>query len=93
MAKQATAAQRRRMGLIAELGCVISGEPAELHHCFTRMGGGRNHDHVIPLAPRHHRTGGYGVAIHAGKKAFERIYGTEAELLEKVRILLGENIT
>jgi hypothetical protein len=31
MSKSATAAQLRRMGLIAELGCIISGEPAELH--------------------------------------------------------------
>jgi hypothetical protein len=37
---------------------------------------------AIPLCPTHHQHGGYGVAIHAGKKAFEAAVGmTEVELL------------
>lgn len=38
----------------------------------------------------HHRNGGYGVAIHAGRRAWEMKYGTEAELLVQVLYLLGE---
>lgn len=34
--------------------------------------------------PPHHRTGGYGVAIHAGQKKWEGIYGTEESLLAQI---------
>ena len=44
---------------------------------------------VIPLCPEHHRTGGKGVAIHAGQKTWEAIFGTEEELIEKRNQLLG----
>lgn len=46
--------------------------------------------HVIPLCHAHHRTGGYGVAIHAGRKSWEEKFGTEAELLSQVLLELGE---
>ena len=35
--------------------------------------------------PFHHRLGGYGFAVHAGRKEFERKFGTEHELLEQTR--------
>jgi hypothetical protein len=79
-----TALQKRRFARVAEIGCIICGGIAEIHHCGTAMGRRKNHDLVIPLCHSHHRSGGYGVAIHAGKKAWEEIYGTEQELLEKV---------
>jgi hypothetical protein len=47
-----------------------------------------NYD-AIPLCHKHHRTGGYGVAFHAGKQAFEDQFGTEGELLEETYELLG----
>ena len=47
-----------------------------------------NHE-VIALCPNHHRHGGHGVAVHAGRKAFEARYGTEKELLEQTRRELG----
>jgi hypothetical protein len=37
---------------------------------------------AIPLCPMHHQHGGWGVALHAGQKEFEKRYGTEEELLE-----------
>jgi len=88
--------KRDHMARVAELGCMACRQigymdtPAELHHPRTGAGvGQRSSDFdVIPLCPIHHRTGGYGVAFHAGRRAFEAIYGTEAELLEKVRALL-----
>lgn len=46
----------------------------------------RNSDYrAIPLCPLHHQTGGYGVAIHAGQKRWEELYGTEEKLLHQVR--------
>ncbi len=88
MSKPATAAQRRRMGLVAELGCVICKSPAIIHHVGTHMGGGRNHDKIIPLCPRHHQYGGEGVSIHDNKTAWERVHGKEADLLNLVNLLV-----
>ena len=83
MAKtSATAAEKRRMAQVAALGCLICKRPAQVHHCFTHMGGGRDHKKVIPLCVDHHTGGGHGVAIHAGKTVWETIYGTEQELLD-----------
>lgn len=68
---------------VADLGCLICRRQAEIHH--VRFGQGmsqRASDYlVIPLCPAHHRTGGYGVAIHAGQKQFELQHGSELELL------------
>jgi len=90
--KAATAAQKRHMAKVANYGCSICGGIAEIHHTGTHMGGGRNHDNIIPLCHIHHRTGGHGVALHAGKKEWERLYGTEEEMLDTVRLLLDDNL-
>ena len=73
---------------VSELGCMICGSPAEIHHVGTYMGGGRDNKKVIPLCPIHHRNGGYGVAIHAGKKEFERLYGSEQDMLDETLMRL-----
>ena len=74
------------MARVAALGCIICGAPTELHHPSSgAMGKRSSHFDVIPLCPMHHRLGGYGVAVHAGKKSFEKRFGTEQELLEKTR--------
>jgi len=92
--KQATTAEREHMGKVAALGCIIDGCycQAEIHHIRTGMGMGQRASHfmVLPLCTRHHRTGGYKQAIHAGQKAWEEINGTEVELLIKVEKKLGE---
>ncbi len=83
-------AEKAHMARVAELGCLICGRPAELHH--PRQGAGMsrraNSYDVIPLCPDHHRNGGYGVAIHAGRRGWQEKHGTETRLLEKVRGLL-----
>lgn len=58
----------------------------EMHHIRTGCGMGQRSDNfrVIPPCPAHHRTGGFGVAIHAGQKTWEGKYGTELELLDQV---------
>ncbi len=87
---RATAKERQYMSDVAELGCVICQRPAEIHHITTGVGMGQrasNHD-IIPLCPDHHRLGGHGVAIHAGKQTWEKKHGTELELLERVKGLI-----
>ena len=90
----ATAAEKRHFAKVAELGCIVcknnmyEGSPAEIHHIRANAGAGQKSKEVIPLCHIHHRTGGYGVAFHAGKNAFEDEYGTELELLEQVKGLM-----
>jgi hypothetical protein len=91
--KPATKAEREHMGVVAGLYCIVCrnlqlGEsPAEVHHVRFLAGGGQRAGNLetIPLCPRHHRIGGYGVAFHAGRKEWERKYGTEADLLDQVK--------
>jgi len=82
-----TLALRAYKSMVADLGCIVDlcGAPAMLHH--PRFAAGlsqRSSDWlVIPLCQEHHQTGGHGVAIHAGQTTFERLYGTEEDLLAK----------
>lgn len=89
--KAATRAERQHMSRVAELGCIVCanigfpGSPAEFHHINNgTMGKRASNREGIPLCPSHHRTGGYGVAVHAGRKEWESRYGTERELLDQV---------
>lgn len=80
--------EREYLGKVAALGCIICGSPAEIHHRRTGTGLKRaNHSEVIPLCHSHHRTGGYGVAIHAGIKKWQENFGSELDLIEKVKKL------
>ena len=88
----ATKAERDHMGAVAALGCVVCrnlgfGEtPAEVHHIGNgTLGKKASNYETIPLCDVHHRNGGHGVAVHAGRKTFEARYGTERELLEQTR--------
>lgn len=87
--KTKTKAERDYMGVAASLGCFICGMPAEIHH-KTGAGMGlkaSNYD-IIPLCHVHHRTGGHGVAVHAGTKTWEANYGTQDEMIKRVRELV-----
>lgn len=72
---------------VKALGCQVcfmaTGEyrHAEFHH-IRRFGSPKDHARGIPLCPEHHRTGGYGVAIHAGKKTWEERFGVQEDLME-----------
>lgn len=83
-----TASEKRYMNRVAELGCIVEGcsAPAEIHHPRFAAGTAQRTSHylAIPLCPLHHRMGGHGVAIHAGQTTFERMYGTEVDLLARV---------
>lgn len=92
-----TKAEARHMSAVAALGCIVcrnlnlGQSPAELHHPRSLAGLSQRASHfdVIPLCPAHHRTGGVGVALHAGQRTWEAKYGTESELLEQVRREMG----
>jgi hypothetical protein len=81
---------------VRELGCIacrqmgIAGSPCDIHHILR---GGRRIGEmdVLGLCPLHHRSGvndGVIVSRHPWRKAFERTYGTEQELLAETRELV-----
>jgi len=95
-----TKAESKYMDKVAQLGCIAcqklgySDTPAEIHHVSKGLGKGQrasNFD-VIPLCPFHHRAGGYGEAIHAGRKAWEKKFGDELELLAEVKSRVAANV-
>lgn len=76
-----------------QLGCVVCRNlgygptPSEWHHIRSGVGKGQRSKHKdgLPLCPQHHRTGGHGVAFHAGPKVWQERYGTEYELLAQTQ--------
>jgi len=91
-----TKAEKSHLDKVQRLGCIACmrighyGTPAEIHHIRAGQGMSQRADtkSVLPLCPPHHRTGGYGVAYQAGREAWEKTFGTETQLLEKVRGML-----
>lgn len=83
------AKEARYMGRVAALGCLVCRQlgygytPAQVHHIKEDCGAGQRQSNylVIPLCPVHHTDGGPGVAYHAGFRQFERMYGTELDLM------------
>jgi len=75
---------------VAKLGCCLCSSPAEIHHVRTGEGlGQRAADYrAIPLCAKHHRTGGKGTAIHAGRKAWDKAHGGEMYWLEHIWSIL-----
>ena len=91
MSKRKTKDEQQWLNRVAELGCTICKRPAEIHHIGNgTMGKRASNFEVIPLCSEHHRTGGHGVAVHAGRKTWEAIYGTERELLQKTQAQLHD---
>lgn len=89
--KHKTKAEKQWLSRVAELGCIICKRPAEIHHIGNGTLGKRSdHFSVLPLCEIHHRTGGHGVAVHAGRKTWESAHGTERDLLEQVKQKIRE---
>jgi len=88
-----TKAEKQHLNSLSDYGCVVCRwhlglfSPPEIHHPRFLAGAGQKAKHrdAIPLCHSHHRTGGYGVAIHAGQIEREKNYGTEAQLLERLK--------
>ena len=83
-------AEKAHIAKVVESGCIVCvnlelGEtPAEYHHTSNGMLGKKSDNYSgIALCHIHHRTGGYGVAIHAGRVQWESNFGTEQELLRQ----------
>lgn len=97
MSKSKSKPEQRHLARVAALGCIVcknlgyDDTPAEIHHCSKGTGLAVRADnyHVIPLCAIHHRQGGHGVAIHAGRQTWEKNHGTESELLVQVNAELG----
>lgn len=87
MPRKKTKSEKEYHAKVAQAGCVICGiTPCEVHHkTGAGMGLRASHYDVIGLCPKHHRNGGYGVAVHGGVKEFEKIHGTQDALIEKTR--------
>ena len=75
-----TAAEKRHMNRVAELGCIICAAPAQVHHIREGMGMSQRASNwlIIPLCPEHH-TG--ALSVHKTAKQFANIYGSELDLL------------
>jgi hypothetical protein len=93
--KARSKATKAHMSRVAELGCIacqIAGTPGtlpELHHPRTDAGAGQRapDSDVIPLCPPHHRGTMHPAvpSIHRDRLVFIATFGSEAELLAKVR--------
>lgn len=93
--KTPNAIEREWMNRITDYGCIAcrmegNYRTAAVHH-ITR---GRRLGHLftLPLCdPGHHKQGAHlgMVSFHDRRKTFERMYGTELELLAKLKTELG----
>ena len=91
MKKPPTKDEKDYLGRVARLGCIVCGAPACVHHIRAGMGMGMRASHydTIPLCWDHHQ-GPHG--IHTlGTKVWQKIYGYERELVERVKKLLTKN--
>ena len=93
--KAPTKTEREWMDWIAALGCIacrkdgIHDSPASVHHItsgFRRVG----HLATIGLCEPHHKSDGRQVpSIHFQKRTFAARYGSELELLARLKVELG----
>ncbi|OAT26706.1 phage protein [Buttiauxella ferragutiae ATCC 51602] len=92
-----TKAEKQHLDSVAAFGSIVcrnlepGDTPAEIHHCSSGTGLSvrAGHFHCMPLCLIRHRSGGYCVAIHEGRKSWERNFGIKLELLEEVNAELG----
>lgn len=71
-----TAAAKRHMNKVAQLGCLVCDSPANVHHIRTERI--KNDFLVVPLCREHHQG---DFSIHGSKEQFTNIYGSELHLL------------
>jgi len=80
MKKPATAAEKRHMGRVAALGCLVCRRETQLHHIRDGVGMSQRSSHylTIPLCIEHH-LGDF--SIHKSPREFKAIYGSELDML------------
>lgn len=80
------------MARVRELGCILCGAPASIHHINAHGMGMKASDfEVLPLCKFHHQDGPFGEAVHNGKRTWEAKYGTERHLLTIVQARLSSS--
>lgn len=80
MKKKATKAESEHMGRVAELGCILCGQPAQVHHLREGKGMKQRSSHwmTVPLCDDCHNQ---PIGFH-GDKSMLRIYNvTEMDML------------
>ena len=94
---KARSAHFARVAAIGCIACLIDGNPGtppELHHPRSSAGMGQKapDTEVMPLCHRHHRGTDHPrtPSIHLDRLAFIARYGSETELLARVRAMTGE---
>lgn len=86
-----SAAAKRWVDRVVAKGCIVCRNlgdgptPGVYHHLRVTAGAGQKNGPCIGicLCPQHHTDGGPGVAYHAAPKTFERMYGSELDLLNQ----------
>jgi len=93
--KKADSEDAAWLDAITQLGCIVCRlyyfvfSPGEVHH----FDGGSNHKHTICLCDRHHRNAGKGYETrHGNQSRFAAAYGTDWELYDRAKQLMGEAI-
>ncbi len=77
-----TSEEKAYHDLVAQVGCVVCGAPACVHHArFPAGGGQRSGAFLVAALCWEHHQGGTG--IHRDKKMFEMRYGSEMELVNE----------
>lgn len=99
----ATAEIKRHWQRVADLGCIITGQPAEIAHCHAGsmkelgpewqpgMAQKQSDWLVLPLCPRLHRWG--PKSLDGGNPdEWELLWGTQMDLLRELSERLGYNV-
>ena len=77
--------RKERFERLAEMGCVICKQPAQIHHLigvkYRGMGQKADNEFTIPLCLNHH-TGAEGIH-QIGKQTWQAQFGTQEELLQR----------
>ncbi len=91
MVSMTKAERKARFDALTQIGCCVcrrefgTYSPPAIHHLrghpWSGAGQRASDEHTIGLCPAHHANGGHGTAYHAGAKAFEAAYGSQADLL------------
>ena len=89
-----TKAEKKWMNAICEYGCIVCWNEfgfqsrAVPHHMDGKTKPGA-HFKTIPLCGEHHQTGDYGTALHEGRVAWEKKYGTQEQLLKQCQEIIN----
>ncbi|OWO84002.1 hypothetical protein B5C26_02905 [Photorhabdus luminescens] len=87
-----TKSEKQWLSDVASLGCIccrnmgLGASFAEIHHVRTGQGIAQRADNfsVLPLCIPHHRAC-YSTGFHAAPRTWQKIHGTELELLAQVK--------